>query len=165
VRQVCPARLETPGAFPVADFFEFVLPANGVVTGVDSGLPTGVEGLAAPGENGEMTLLLAPPVYADLWADDGRARFTVAHEVGHIHLHVAQTKGRFVESAMQDFQRTENVPVYKNPEWQANVHGATLLMPESAVLDAVRQGMSVSRLARVFGVSKQAMEIRLNELT
>ncbi len=46
----------------------------------------------------------------------------------------------------------------------ANRFAAALLMPDSAVTDMAGEGLSPAQMAQRFGVSVEAMEIRLQEL-
>lgn len=82
-----------------------------------------------------------------------RKRFTIAHELGHLLLHGA---GRAYRD--DTFRGTPE-------ETQANEFAANLLMP-FWMLEGVtpRHGRDAHRLARVFGVSEQAMDIRLGRL-
>lgn len=79
-----------------------------------------------------------------------RNRFTVAHEIGHLLLgHTNPCSNR---------------PHDKSPnEIEANQFAAELLMPLSMLKVAVKTHTSVSDLAKVFWVSKEAMSIRVME--
>jgi len=46
----------------------------------------------------------------------------------------------------------------------ANRFAAALLMPDSAVTDMAGEGLSPAQMAQRFGVSVEAMDIRLQEL-
>lgn len=82
-----------------------------------------------------------------------RKRFTLAHELSHVLLHLppmAMARGRTRSSSA---------------EWEANRLAACLLMPRSAVRHAVMQfGPDIRALAVAFGVSRAAMQIRLEQL-
>ncbi len=121
---------------------------------------------------------------------EGRYRFTVGHEIGHWQLH----RHLFVANADQGslFDKPSEPSVicrsgYGKPpiEWQADAFSARLLMPKE-MLTRVWAGAktgnatsphapgrreqgcdpttTVGRMAREFGVSVQAMRIRLIEL-
>lgn len=92
-------------------------------------------------------------------ANDGltRQRFTVAHELGH---HVMR-HGSSPRDSAQKYSQLHYVP----KEYEANVFAAELLMPEEAVRTMVEQrGMSFDQLLSMFGVSPEAMRIRLERL-
>ena len=86
-----------------------------------------------------------------------RERFTIAHELGHILRHYPAIKEKgclFLESNRSTL----------NYEREANVFATELLMPRRDVINAFHYSQSVSELADIFQVSRQAMSIRLEEL-
>lgn len=91
---------------------------------------------------------------ADIWYDttvsDVRQRFTIAHELGHLFLHPTGLLFR-------DHTSTMGV---KPEEREANRFAAELLMPDF-MLQALIAARSTGELAELFGVSLQAMSIRL----
>lgn len=104
-----------------------------------------------------------------------RQRFTMAHELGHYLLHENEAvhfdKQRPGYSVLLRSTETESM----NPEIEreANLFAAELLMPETFVLEAVRQFGSMDLLeddeafrilAGQFKVSRQALSIRLEAL-
>lgn len=82
-----------------------------------------------------------------------RQRFTLAHECGHLLLH--------------DFGVAYRDDTFSgNPrEAEANAFAASLLMPKAEVLRAFSDVRSADKLAKAFGVSLSAMQIRLSVLT
>ena len=88
--------------------------------------------------------------YRDLERDDGRARMTAMHEVGHLLLHTNQTAHAF--QAVPDRRL--------DPEWQADVFAAAFLMPECAF----RQMTSIHQARMAFGVSRDAAWYRARSL-
>lgn len=108
-----------------------------------------------------------------------RQRFTIAHELGHLALHAAHVDRLFIDTQLRVYQRTgeSGAPAYQAPdstttpeeERQANQFAAALLMPKGLLLEALDDNRvvdehDVSDLARKFGVSEQAMSIRLQRL-
>ena len=94
----------------------------------------------------------------------GRRRFTIAHELGHWHLHResdVHARGLFCRSedvggADQEMRAARAI------EAQANRFAAALLMPEALVrAEAERWKLNVHVLAKRFGVSLPAMHLRL----
>lgn len=69
-----------------------------------------------------------------------RHRFTLCHELGHYLLHQPSTIS---------FARGE-IPIYCQPEWQANTFAAELLAPYHLIKD-----MSVDQIAEQCGMSQQ----------
>ena len=86
-----------------------------------------------------------------------RQRFTIAHELGHwiCHAHGADSAPTYCRSqdVSQDTDRTL--------EREANVFGAELLMPETAVREAWAAFPDTSKLASRFEVSGLAAQWRL----
>ena len=115
----------------------------------------------------------------------GSYNFTLAHEVYHWYAHPAYMLLR-MENAGQEYAKqgsaVQQCYVYNNDssrtpealaEIQANAVAARILMPRRAVVKqykklqkkyATAEEMIVADLAIFFGVSKQAMRIRLEEL-
>jgi Zn-dependent peptidase ImmA (M78 family) len=102
-----------------------------------------------------------------------RQRFTIAHEIGHLHLH--EGRPMFVDRSVRIDRRDANAALGLDPEEiEANSFAAALLMPQEMILAAVTQlaphrgatGIeeAIRRLAARFDVSPQAMEYRLANL-
>jgi Zn-dependent peptidase ImmA (M78 family) len=85
-----------------------------------------------------------------------RQRFTIAHEIGHLLLHHTHAKTCFRDVA---FSGTSE-------EVAANRFAADLLMPLWMLEPlALTHGADGAMLARIFEVSREAMDIRLSVLT
>lgn len=93
------------------------------------------------------TIAIDENVYLEACEGNGRHRFTIAHEIGHYFTSdaIACVKGNF-----------EDIPIYYNPEWQANVFASELLMPSDLI-----GNMEVEEIVEKFQVSKQAAVIAL----
>lgn len=106
-----------------------------------------------------------------------RQRFTIAHELGHLLMHRYTTPhadGKFV----MRFRNARSATGSDREEIEANQFAAELLMPERLVLaHATHLGLdlggdskpgseaaALARLARRFGVSVQAMSLRVANL-
>jgi Zn-dependent peptidase ImmA (M78 family) len=99
---------------------------------------------------------------------DGRRRFTVAHEIGHIVLHRVLLEA---QAAQVPLFTQERLPAQDSRmELQADRFAAALLMPRDAMLERfgadVRQGdlIEPARVADAFGTSVEAARIRLEGL-
>lgn len=100
-----------------------------------------------------------------------RKRFSIAHELGHYHLHTSTSV--FVDRRVR-FRDSNSSQGTIKEEIEANNFAAELLMPESFVLqEAMRlRGRRfplsdeelIEELAKIFEVSRQAMEVRLANL-
>lgn len=102
-----------------------------------------------------------------------RQRFTIAHEVGHLVLH---NKTIFVDKAVKvSFRDKKSSMAIDNDEIEANQFAAEILMPKKMIEKEINKLISKKRIlkskesfieemARIFIVSQQAMEFRLNNL-
>ena len=108
-----------------------------------------------------------------------RRRFSIAHELGHLSLHDNQADQVFIDHQIRVYHRVGEASsaVYTQPgamtdpkqEREANMFAAALLMPEPLVKRAALERdmwdeFDVATLAKAFGVSEQAMSIRLQQL-
>jgi Zn-dependent peptidase ImmA (M78 family) len=99
-----------------------------------------------------------------------RQRFTIAHECGHLALHATGQKDQlWVDKAYLFFRDSQSSSGDQLAEIQANQFAAALLMPESLLRANIEDAASLSdvdifRLAVKFGVSEQAMTLRLVSL-
>ena len=137
--------------FPILEFIENVLPQidpNFDYEIVDySELSVGTYALTYPDSS---KMIIRKDVYDAACANQGRARFTLAHELWHYLGH---------ESENISFARsTEKVPAYMDPEWQANTFAAELLIPNYLV-----NGMTVDEIMNKCGVSRQCAEIQMRQ--
>ena len=95
-------------------------------------------------------------IYVNKDEADVRKRFTIAHELGHYYLHFNGTSGTFVSLRRSRSAR----------ETEANRFAAQLLMPDNLLYKESARSFfpSVSRLAKQFDVSNEAMGYRLDDL-
>lgn len=139
--------------FPMASFIES-LHSCGITyhVGEEDDLPVGVEACCLP-ERGQ--IIFTGKTYDLACQDDPRARFTVAHELGHFALSHARSFHR--ESP------TRRVQSFEDSEWQANTFAAEFLMP----LDDIRkEGLrNPAQLMARYQVSWTAAETRIRKLT
>lgn len=87
-------------------------------------------------------------VYMALHDDDTRARFTIAHELGHLFIHkgVALNRG------------DGNHKIYEDSEWQANQFAAELLAPVEGCI-----GLSIDEIMVKYQISYQCACLRYQE--
>lgn len=97
------------------------------------------------------TLSIKSSVYLGALQENGRDRFTLAHELGHYFLH---------RNAVQ-FARAESggIPKYCEPEWQANTFASMLLIPPRLIV-----GMSVEEVMFHTHTSRQAATIAVSRV-
>lgn len=86
-----------------------------------------------------------------------RKRFSIAHEIAHYLLHRPDIQDGILDDT---FYRSEHLSSAQ--ETEANKFAADILMPYHLVQSMAQRGIvNVDDLARKFGVSTQAMSIRL----
>lgn len=109
-------------------------------------------------------------VEADDWSqtillsrDNGpnRQRFTCAHEIGHI---VDRQKRGGGSTVFTDYRDGRSAAGTNRAEIYANQFAAELLMPAEHVKQLAQRFWTTADMARRFGVSEAAMEIRRSNL-
>lgn len=94
-----------------------------------------------------------------------RKKFTVAHELGHLYLHLKDDSGNFIDNDVSLFRSIHEPALALSPqEIEANEFAMALIMPLSNVIRQWKMSHSVEDMAVLFDVSVQAMEIRLRDL-
>lgn len=91
-------------------------------------------------------------VYKGAVNGKGRDRFTICHEIAHLFLH-----GKLSHGVSLSRMGSEYVPVYMDPEWQANAFAAEFMMP----YNKLRSGMTALDVMQTYGVSKAAAQNQL----
>jgi predicted transcriptional regulator len=88
-----------------------------------------------------------------------RKRFTLAHEIAHFILHRDLIGNGIEDNAMYRSGLSEPVEI------EANRMAAQILMPTALVRDVYKAGLRyIGGLSSAFGVSEEAMRIRLEQL-
>jgi antitoxin HicB len=123
---------------------------------------------------GELVLRLREPILYRAADGDGRCRFTIAHEIGHLVLHrddLMNNQGcAFRDIVTPTEKLPAGVPIFRSPEWQANTWAAAFLMPLPAVRNYLQrlategEEFTPEGFASNFQVSRQAAAIRLEKL-
>jgi hypothetical protein len=130
----------------------------------------------APTDRGRLSGMLDPGEMV-IWIDrrearrsPGRRRFTIAHEIGHLVLHVPVAKEAFYDRPtdireIEEGSPGEEPPELRKREREANAFARELLMPEPLVDEqAHATGFNLPALANRFEVSVPAMRLRLRLL-
>lgn len=108
---------------------------------------------ATTSHNGRL-LKIREDTYLKACSGEGRARFTLAHELGHMIMHCCGVEVFALTSG-------EHVPHYRHSEKQANYFAASLLMPKKD-FDA---NDSVHTVMSRHGVSREAALNRIRYLS
>lgn len=110
---------------------------------VDDYILANEEGLTFPDDK---KILLRNSVYESACDGDGRSRFTIAHEIGHLFLHQNQTA----------YARSNSPhPIYQDSEWQADVFSSFFLVDPKFV----HPSMTASDIAREFDITITAAKV------
>lgn len=113
----------------------------------------------------------APVIGVNRQQAPARQRFTIAHELAHLLLHA--TAPVHVDRTLVNLRDAHSSEGTSEEEMEANLFAAELLMPASFLQRDVAQlstafdvddELQVGRLAKRYGVSNQAMTIRLSRL-
>ena len=83
-----------------------------------------------------------------------RGTFTLTHELGHYLLHFVQ-KDMKLTRVPDDVK----VPVYCDPEWQADTFASEFLMPYEECIN-----MSIEEIRKTYHVSRKAAEVRYRKI-
>lgn len=140
-------------------------------TGIDvdyTHLPEGVYGITSTSDD---TMYINSSLSDDPY-NERFLRSTLAHEVGHCIIHVPivrqQRAVRVFRQVKDDMgiclYRKDNIPVFRNPEWQAWHFAEALLMPRPAVGILLKEGASVSDMANHFEVNGAFAKYRLRAM-
>lgn len=169
LRDFQPEAIQEPQAVDVERLFEFGLPDLGIEPDYRPLDEHGIQGFT---DSENMVCVVASEL-----AEDASAtlyfRSTVAHEIGHAVLHVPEYRQRRQKilsvqpnsSAILHRWPDNNIPIYRNPEWQAHRFAGGLLMPEPAIIQAKLLGHSEIRaLAELFEVNPAFVRSRLRGL-
>lgn len=100
-------------------------------------------------DSDDLKIFIRDDVYEALHNGDGRSRFTIAHEIGHLLMHENVSLAR------------DQVPpkAYEDSEWQADVFAAELLVP----LHVAAMYNDPSELSMTMGVSFTCAKNRISE--
>lgn len=102
----------------------------------------GVEGLT---DLSKPVVSMPECTYNSLYHHEPRARFTAAHEVGHLFMH----SGKPLHYA----RTSKKYDPELDPEWQANVFAAAFLMPAAGL----RRCSTIEQAMEKFGVGYRAV--------
>lgn len=133
--------------FPIVDFVELVLPQ------IDEDFSFIVEeernmiDKYAYYDHTKNKMVIREDVYEMACAENGRHRFTIAHELGHYILHRNGVK-------MCRVAGNERIAAYLDPEWQANTFASAILMPKRLI-----RGLTPHEISIKCGTSAQAADI------
>jgi Zn-dependent peptidase ImmA (M78 family) len=106
-------------------------------------------------------------IYVNSQRHPVRKRFTIAHELGHFHLHMLGTDGEYVDTSdnfRTTFDPTEPWSESRRKEWEANQFASILLLPEAPLRMYWQKSPDIETICGIFQVSRQALLLRLDAL-
>lgn len=139
--------------FPVVEFIEIILPNlidDFTYEIVEYSEMPDKEGGTIPSLN---TIKIREDVYEKAIQGDGRARFTILHEIGHLLMH---DNDRVALCRKSD---NAALKTYEDPEWQADAFAGELLIAEHLV-----RNMSVREIEFYCGASHAAAECQYKQI-
>ena len=159
-----PPALGGPVPVPIADIIEYDMPSDRPnlimrVTELPSPLEANTDSITTPGI---IDVSFDIRTYNALRDGNFRARFTAAHEAGHVEMHADQVPVALSTGKFQGYARRADIPAYCDPEWQANYFAACVLMCRPAMESIVAQyGQSAEIVSELLQVSHPAAARRL----
>ena len=131
--------------FPIVEFIEWIL--GNAENDFDYEIVSSNEMQDMYGNmnTGSNIMRIREDVYEGAVKGNPRDRFTLCHELGHYLLHQPER----VSYARGD------IPVYQNPEWQANTFAKLVMAPYNIIKD-----MTVEEIMKNCGMSNQAASIQ-----
>ena len=87
-----------------------------------------------------------------------RVNFSLAHEVSHAILEHNKQGGQYLSQLIED---TDYSPAHKKLEREANFSASILLINDAAIERCIEEGRGMKYMSEHFGISNQALEIRL----
>ena len=99
-------------------------------------------------------------IYVSELTSAKRDRFTIAHELGHLFLHLPIIRKDNEKAIMRATRKIDpNDKKQQRAEWEANWFAAQLLMPRKEFGEVVRK-YNVEYAAKLFNVSESAARVR-----
>lgn len=146
IRERC--GLQNTKCFPIMYFLEIVLarffPDISLLVVEPEDMPF-KEAETVPGQS---LIRIRRDIYDEAIEGDGRARFTIAHEVGHFLMHSPDS------IVLCRMEAGTIMKTYEDPEWQANTFASYLLAPT-----ALASGLTKQEIMQQFQLSERAAKV------
>lgn len=142
---------------PAGDMFSLVDHLGGKILTGSTGLEDRESGSMIARSISDFTIYLSPLTSLE------RDRFTIAHELGHLLLHLPKLKAENPSAIMRATRYIDNGDAtQQRAEWEANWFAAALLMPEKEFKRHHSRGEVF--LQNIFNVSLAAVRSRTKSL-
>ena len=150
-------------ASAVAERFNFGIgdPVEAIVSGLGGELKYGWNSLdEVDGGSIEASSFHNFTIFISDLTSPKRDRFTMAHELGHLFLHLPKLQEKNESAVMRATRRIDKSDeMQQRAEWEANWFAGQLLMPKAEFKDCVEK-FGLEHASRVFNVSQQAANVR-----
>ena len=140
--------ISTNVKFPTIEFLEFGLKSLGFDYDICD--KSELENCYAKTIPEEKVVKIREDVYIRATQGNPRDIFTILHEIGHVIFH----NNRTIEFARNE----EKIPIYMDPEWQANTFAAEVLVPADCIA-----GMTEDEIVDMYECSYEVAFIQLKE--
>jgi len=163
-----PSVLRGEESFNLDGFIEVVEDQVNIDFDFTSDLPAGIDGCTSTIDNKVL-------IRTDLVDDPSKERYarsTIAHEIGHVVLHIpllrqlskdVTFRQKKEEQGLNLYSRKDLKP-YEDPEWQAWEFAGAILMPKPAIVTLMAKRLSSRSIAEVFNVNAVFLESRMRKL-
>ncbi|MBI5139012.1 ImmA/IrrE family metallo-endopeptidase [Candidatus Nomurabacteria bacterium] len=169
IKHFQPKVLQGLEAFDIDRFIEIVEDEMQIDFDFTSDLPAGVHGCTSTIDNKVLILSdLVDDPYSIKYA-----RSTIAHETGHVILHLPflrnLSKDKIFSQKKEEnyglnLYSKKSLRAYEDPEWQAWEFAGALLMPKPAITVLKASGSTLYSMANLFNVNKVFLDSRLRKL-
>ncbi|TGK45529.1 ImmA/IrrE family metallo-endopeptidase [Leptospira bouyouniensis] len=111
------------------------------------------------------SVILSKRTHDALEQFDPRALFSLLHEFAHASIHAEQVNS-MIEDGEENvkFFRKQDIRIFENSEWQANVGAVSFGIPRKLVFDKFRSGETDVRNFLFLGFSYEATSYRIEKL-
>lgn len=150
-----------PGPFPILKFIEFRLRKTFGFEYAVKELPDGLEAMT---DLRKKIMIFSEETWVSIRAGAPRARFTAAHEVGHVSLHVKDLGPQILENRGVLTLKRGAIPPYRDPECQANAFAAALLIPTYHMKKLLQDEKGPQEVCEIFNVSLEAACYRIGNI-
>ncbi len=169
IKHIQPRVISGQDAFDIDKFIEVIEDIMEIDFDFTNDLQPGVHGCTSTIDNKVLILsdLADEPVNIKYF------RSTVAHEIGHVILHLPRLRKlskdktfiqRKEENKDFNLYSSKKLKPYEDPEWQAWEFAGALLMPKPAIMTLKNKGISLNAMAEVFNINQVFLESRMRKL-
>ncbi|MFS2011218.1 ImmA/IrrE family metallo-endopeptidase [Azospirillum sp. CT11-132] len=135
--------------FPLLHVIENLLPQAFPESTFEVVDPAEMKGMYAEALPAAASIRIRNDVYMRAVSGSPRDNFTLAHELGHLVLHM--------DHRLQRLSAPLKLKPYLDPEWQANTFAGELLVP----LELYKKLKHSKDACDIFGVSKKALDVQI----